>query len=146
MAEPPSVHVDTTMGAAYTGVVLAGMLYGVSSVQTWYYFFKYQQDAWYIRTLVGAVWVFETVHQLLISHTVYYYVITHYNQPATLDRIVWSILLEVLFNGLIGMLVQGFLALRVWRLSGHNIPLTIIVGALVLACFGCSAGMLSPSQ
>ncbi|KIM45957.1 hypothetical protein M413DRAFT_441013 [Hebeloma cylindrosporum] len=115
------------------------MLYGVSSVQAWYYFFKYHQDAWYIRTLVGAVWLFETVHQLLISHTVYYYVITHYNHPATLDRIVWSILLEVLFNGLIGMLVQGFLAMRVWRLSGHNVLLTITVGALVLSCFGCSA-------
>ena len=56
---------------------------------------------------VGAVWLFETIHQLLISHTgqyisfypiayriyfmstVYYYVITHYNHPATLDRIVW---------------------------------------------------------
>ncbi|KAH9482476.1 hypothetical protein JR316_0004576 [Psilocybe cubensis] len=102
-------------GAAYIGVVAAGVLYGVSFVQATYYFIKYRQDVWYIKTLVGAVWFFETVHQVLISHTVYYYVITNYNNPNTLGDIVWSVLLEVLFNGLIGLLVQGFLTLRVWK-------------------------------
>ncbi|KAF8913735.1 hypothetical protein CPB84DRAFT_1840537 [Gymnopilus junonius] len=146
-------HIDNTFGAAYIGVVVAGMLYGVSFVQTWYYFLKYRQDVWYIKTLVAAVWMFETVHQALISHTVYYYVITNYNSPDTLGKIVWSVLLEVLFNvrrqliarflpakidpqGLIGLLVQSFLTLRVWRLSGNNVPLTMVVGTLVLGCFG----------
>ncbi|KAF8165087.1 hypothetical protein B0H34DRAFT_222439 [Crassisporium funariophilum] len=136
LASPVVVH--NTMGAAYIGVVCAGMLYGVSCVQTWYYFFKYQQDVWYIKALVSAVWTFDTIHQILISHTVYHYVISNYNNPVVLSDMVWSILLEVLFNGFIGLLVQGFLTLRVWRLSGNNIPLTAVVAALVLAGFGCS--------
>ncbi|KAF9483932.1 hypothetical protein BDN70DRAFT_873049 [Pholiota conissans] len=147
MAELPApTHVDTTMGAAYIGVVAAAMLYGVSFVQAWYYFMKYQQDVWYIKALVGSIWFFETVHQALISHTVYYYVVTNYNNPNVLDKIVWSILLEVLFNGLIGLLVQGFLALRVWRLSGNNLPLTVVVGCLVLAGFGCSVAFTAQSM
>ncbi|KAF8192573.1 hypothetical protein BJ912DRAFT_962409 [Pholiota molesta] len=140
------MHVDNTMGAAYIGVVAAAMLYGVSFVQAWYYFMKYQQDVWYIKTLVGSIWFFETVHQALISHTVYHYIVTNYNNPSTLDDIVWSILLEVLFNGLIGLLVQGFLTLRVWRLSGNNAPLTAIVGCLVFACFGCSVAFTAKSM
>ncbi|KJA30047.1 hypothetical protein HYPSUDRAFT_126725, partial [Hypholoma sublateritium FD-334 SS-4] len=99
----------------------------VSFVQAWYYFMKYQQDVWYIKALVGSIWFFETIHQALISHTVYHYIITNYNNPHTLDDIVWSILLEVLFNGLIGLLVQGFLTLRVWRLSGKNTSLTLLI-------------------
>ncbi|PPQ79525.1 hypothetical protein CVT25_003407 [Psilocybe cyanescens] len=106
-------HIDTTFGAAYIGVVAAGVLYGVSFVQAWYYFLKYQQDVWYIKSLVGspsishasariscvriqvgAVWAFETVHQALISHTVYQYVITNYNNPGSLEYIVWSVLVS----------------------------------------------------
>ncbi|TFK73030.1 hypothetical protein BDN72DRAFT_894272 [Pluteus cervinus] len=63
------ILVDNTMGAAFIGVIFAGILYGVSCVQTWYYFNRYPTDAWYIKSLVGAVWAFDTVHQALISHT-----------------------------------------------------------------------------
>ncbi|EAU84305.2 hypothetical protein CC1G_01301 [Coprinopsis cinerea okayama7 len=131
--------VDNTMGASMIGVICASVLYGVSCVQTWYYFNHYRKDVWYIKSLVGAVWMFDTIHQILISHTVYYYVITNYNNPSILNRLVWSILLEVLFNGFIGLLVQGFLTLRVWKLSDENIPLTVVISLLVLAEFACSA-------
>ncbi|EDR02279.1 uncharacterized protein LACBIDRAFT_309640 [Laccaria bicolor S238N-H82] len=114
-------------------------LYGVSCVQTWYYFNRYSkvpetvcfaarfifmvvQDVWYIKALVGGVWFFDSVHQMLISHTVYYYVISNYNNPAILTNMVWSILLEVLFNGFIGFLVQMFLTLRVWRCTDATSP------------------------
>jgi len=74
----------------------------------------------------------------LISHTVYHYLITNFGNFAALDNMVWSILLEVLFNGLIGLLVQSFLTLRVWRLSNHNIGLTALIIGLVLGEFVCS--------
>ncbi|KAF9569423.1 hypothetical protein CPC08DRAFT_182786 [Agrocybe pediades] len=140
-----NTSIATTYGAAYIGVIAAGILYGVSSVQTWYYFNKYGKDVWYIKSLVAAVWTFETIHQILITHTVYYYIVTNYDNPSSLGGIIWSVLLEVLFNGLIGLLVQGFLTLRVWRLSGKNVSLTTIVFALVLACFGCSVAFTAQS-
>ncbi|KAF8665611.1 hypothetical protein AX16_000067 [Volvariella volvacea WC 439] len=45
---------------------------------------------------------------------------------------VWSIL------AFIGLLVQSFLTLRVWRLSNKNFLLTALITALVLAGFTCS--------
>ncbi|PPQ75535.1 hypothetical protein CVT26_012525 [Gymnopilus dilepis] len=146
-------------GAAYIGVVVAGMLYGVSFVQTWYYFMKYRQDVWYIKTLVSAVWIFETVHQALISHTVYHYVITNYNNADTLGYIVWYECpgrsspsssapaiqrvhpqvgsLVQRFNRLVGPRLPNFASLE----AGNNVPLTMVVATLVLACFGCSVGL-----
>ncbi|RDB20517.1 hypothetical protein Hypma_012424 [Hypsizygus marmoreus] len=138
MADGGPAAIDNTMGASLIGVICAGVLYGVSCVQTWYYFDRYPKDVWYIKALVGTIWVFDSIHQCLISHTVYHYVITNYHNPAILGNMVWSILLEVLFNGFIGLLVQGFLTLRVWRLSNHNVPLLISIVALVLAEFACS--------
>ncbi|KAJ7781603.1 hypothetical protein B0H16DRAFT_1878275 [Mycena metata] len=131
--------VDNTMGASLLGVIFAAGLYGVSCVQTWYYFNRYgSKDLWYIKTLVGLVFTFDSIHQALISHTVYWYVITNYSHPDALSKLVWSILLEVLFNGLIGLIVQSFLAMRVWRLSNRNVALTAVTSSLVLAEFGCS--------
>ncbi|KIY51917.1 hypothetical protein FISHEDRAFT_70411 [Fistulina hepatica ATCC 64428] len=127
---------DDTIGAAYCGVVVSALLYGVSCVQSFYYF-THQADEWPIVTLVGAVMVFETVHQALISHTVYTYAITNFNNPFILTQLVWSLVVEVLFNGMVGFLVQGFLMMRVWRLSGRNKLLTGIVALLVFAEFGC---------
>ncbi|KAG6889776.1 hypothetical protein C0995_014706 [Termitomyces sp. Mi166 len=135
MAALPLV-LDNTLGAAYVGVVVAAALHGVSCVQAWYYF-THQKDTWPTKTLVAAVMIFDTIHQILISHTIYIYLIKNYNNPPFLVNLVWSMLVEVLFNGLTALLVQGFLTLRVWRLSNRNIWLTSIVVLLVSAEFGC---------
>lgn len=39
---------------------------------------------------------------------VYTYLITNYNNPIILTRLVWSLLVEVLFNGFTALLVQRF--------------------------------------
>ncbi|KAJ7228989.1 hypothetical protein GGX14DRAFT_692836 [Mycena pura] len=139
--------IDNTMGSALLGVIGAAGLYGVSCVQTWYYFNRYgSTDIWYIKALVGLVFAFDSIHQALISHTVYWYIITNYNNPEALSRLVWSILLEVLFNGLIGLIVQAFLTMRVWRMSNRNKALTAIVALLVVAEFGCSVAFTVESM
>ncbi|KAF8887393.1 hypothetical protein BD779DRAFT_1786229 [Infundibulicybe gibba] len=134
----PVQHIvlDNTMGAALVGTTIAAALYGVSFIQAWYYL-THQNDSWPIRYLVITVMLFDTIHQVLISHTVYTYLITNYGNVAELNNLVWSMLVEVLFNGFIALLVQGFLTMRVWRLSSRNIWITGVVLALVLGEFGC---------
>ncbi|KAF7432827.1 hypothetical protein PC9H_004770 [Pleurotus ostreatus] len=126
MSSPLSI--DNTMGAALIGSVCAAVLYGVSCIQTWYYYDRYPTDAWYIKYLVASVWVFDTIHQVLISHTVYHYLVSNYTNPAMLANIIWL--------SLICLLVQGFLTMRVWRMSNKNKILTFIVLCLVIAEFG----------
>ncbi|KAF7370965.1 hypothetical protein MSAN_00730600 [Mycena sanguinolenta] len=142
---------DKTFGVGFIGVVVAAGLHGVSCVQAWWYY-THQDDRWPLKLLVGAVMTFDTIHQALISHTVYTYLITNYNNGAELLQIVWSLLVEVLFNGLTALLVQrftnslldvlhltplSFLTLRIWRLSNGNIWLTGIALLLVWGEFGC---------
>jgi len=132
----PHLVLGNTFGAAFVGVVVAALLYGVSCVQAWYYY-THQKDTWPIKILVGAVMVFDTIHQILISHAVYTYVIANYDDHAQLGNLVWSLVVEVLFNGFTAVLVQGFLTMRVWRLSNRNIWFTGVVTALVAGEFGC---------
>ncbi|KAF4608121.1 hypothetical protein EYR40_000465 [Pleurotus pulmonarius] len=124
-----AIAIDNTMGAALIGCILAAALYGVSTVQTFFYFTHYSRDPWYTQQIVLAVWVFDTLHQALITHTVYHYVISNYFNPIALGNMIWSILLEVLVNGFIGLIVQSYLMHRIWRLSGKKLwPLFLIVG------------------
>ncbi|KAJ3790676.1 hypothetical protein GGU10DRAFT_416298, partial [Lentinula aff. detonsa] len=107
-------------------------------VQTWFYFNRYPGDLWYIKCLVAIVWLFDSIHQALISHTVYFYVVTNFNNVSEQANLVWSILLEVLFNGLIGFVVQSFLTMRVWKMSNQNKPLTVLIVLFVLGELTCS--------
>ncbi|PBK84126.1 hypothetical protein ARMGADRAFT_1055598 [Armillaria gallica] len=132
----PDFSLNATMGVAFIGVVVAAILHGVSCVQAWYYF-THQHDQWPLKSIVVAVIVFDTVHQALICHTVYTYLITHYGNVAELQRTVWSLMAEVFFNGFTAFLVQSFLALRVWRLSNRKILVTAIIALLVVTEFGC---------
>ncbi|RXW17156.1 hypothetical protein EST38_g8698 [Candolleomyces aberdarensis] len=134
---PPLPYVlDNTLGAAFVGMTVAAVLHGVSCVQAWYYF-THQSDRWPIKSLVAAVMFFDTVHQALITHTVYSYTITNWGNPIILDELIWSLLVEVLFNGLTALLVQSFLTMRVWRLSSRNYLLTGLTALLVIAEFAC---------
>jgi len=131
------LKIDSTMGVAFIGVVVAASLWGVSCLQVWYYYTMYPTDAWYIKLLVAAVLTFDTVNQILITHAVYTYLVTNFGDVVQLGNIVWSLAVEVLFNGFTGLLVQCFLTMRVWRFSNKNYILTGLVFSLVLAEFTC---------
>ncbi|KAJ7065239.1 hypothetical protein C8F01DRAFT_736225 [Mycena amicta] len=130
------IYLDNTLGAAFIGVIIAAGLYGVSCVQAWWYY-THQNDRWPLKLLVAAVMVLDTIHQGLISHTLYTYLVSNYDNPVELSQIVWSLLVEVLFNGLTALLVQSFLAVRIWRLSNGNAWLTGAALILILGEFGC---------
>ncbi|KIK52370.1 hypothetical protein GYMLUDRAFT_251308 [Collybiopsis luxurians FD-317 M1] len=88
---------NETFGAAYIGITVAALLLGVSAIQGWYYF-THHKDHWPLRSLVAAVLSFDFIHQALITHTGYVYLVTFYQQSAKLATVVWSLLAEVLFN------------------------------------------------
>ncbi|KAJ3983829.1 hypothetical protein F5890DRAFT_125345 [Lentinula detonsa] len=127
---------NDTMGAAFVGMAVAGFLLGLSFLQAYIYFSE-QNDTLVVRSLVGLVVSFDFVHQALISHTVYYYLILNYGDPSALGLVVWSLLAEVIFNGFTAFCVQSFLTWKIWRLSNSNMWVTGVVAALVLAEFGC---------
>ncbi|KAJ3920369.1 hypothetical protein F5877DRAFT_77184 [Lentinula edodes] len=127
---------DNTMGAMFIGVLFAAVLYGgewttnnhnkiaeVSSsdllllaacIQTWYYYI-HQKDRWPLRFLVAAVMIVDTLHQALIAHTVYTYLITNFGNAPELLNTVWSLLAEVLVN----VRILDY-HLGIWATSDHR--------------------------
>jgi len=127
---------DDTYGVCLIGVLLSAELHGVALVQAWYYY-THQNDGWPLKLFVAAVLCFDTIHQALITHAIYTYLIANFGNVPELNNIVWSMVVEVLFNGLTALLVQSFLVIRIWRLSKGNKLLTGAAWLLVLGGFGC---------
>ncbi|KAF8063374.1 hypothetical protein FPV67DRAFT_239993 [Lyophyllum atratum] len=128
---------DDTLGSMLIGVMVSAVLYGVSLVQTFYYYTNYPKDVWYLKALVAITVLFDTVHAVLISHSAYFYLVSNYFNPQILSKMIWSLLLEALFTTLSGAFVQVFYTARVWRLSKGNILLTGCILFLVVANTAC---------
>ncbi|KAL5522314.1 hypothetical protein ACEPAF_2171 [Sanghuangporus sanghuang] len=118
---------DGTLGALYIGIVLAMSLWGVASLQVFYYFTRYPNDDWRLKTLVGIVWALDGIHQGMITHSGYVYLITQYGNVAYLSHVEASLDLMILMS--------SFLVYRVWKLSRGNIPLIIYLITTVIAAF-----------
>ncbi|PAV15820.1 hypothetical protein PNOK_0867800 [Pyrrhoderma noxium] len=126
---------DDTMGALFIGVLFSMALWGAGTVQIYYYYNEYQKDRLFLKLMVLAVWVFDTVHQGLIMKVCYNYLITHWGDANQLNVLDQSLILMVLFTALICLIVQSFFSLRIWRLSEKNILLTGFVYIWVIAQF-----------
>ncbi|KAI6103237.1 hypothetical protein EV401DRAFT_2021246 [Pisolithus croceorrhizus] len=50
----------------------------------------YSEDALTLKSLVAATWILDTLHVAFVCHALYYYLITNYGVPTSLEYIVWS--------------------------------------------------------
>ncbi|KAJ3841279.1 hypothetical protein F5878DRAFT_658646 [Lentinula raphanica] len=60
---------DNTMGAMLIGILVSAVLYGMSLVQTYFYYNHYRNDVWYLKTLVALTVFFDTLHLCFVIHT-----------------------------------------------------------------------------
>ncbi|KAJ7266399.1 hypothetical protein B0H12DRAFT_1321017 [Mycena haematopus] len=105
---------DTTLGALCVSYVLAWGLFGVMSMQSFSYFQKFVKDTLWLKTLVAGLWMLDTLQLVLIGHVLYYWVITNYANPAVLAVSVWSFNIGILVTNTIVLIVELFLARRVF--------------------------------
>jgi len=75
------------------------------------------------------LWVFDTLHIILCTIAVFWYLAFNFNNPGQLAFTHWSIDLQGDCEGVVGLTVELFFALRVWKVS-KNIFLTGFVAAL----------------
>uniref|UniRef100_A0A0W0G5Z1 DUF6534 domain-containing protein n=1 Tax=Moniliophthora roreri TaxID=221103 RepID=A0A0W0G5Z1_MONRR len=105
-----------TFGAILVATVISSCLYGVTCLQTWYYFRNYS-DSILIRGVVLVILALETIHAVFITHAMYYYLILNYGNSSALLTHIWSTIGIVPLTSAIRSLVHLFYAIRVYLLS-----------------------------
>ncbi|ESK83325.1 hypothetical protein Moror_8793 [Moniliophthora roreri MCA 2997] len=86
-----------TCGANLVATIISSCLYGVTCLQTWYYFQNYS-DSILIRGAVLAILALETIHAVLLTQAMYHYLILNYGNPSALLTHTWSVASLVSFH------------------------------------------------
>ncbi|KZV66738.1 hypothetical protein PENSPDRAFT_81200 [Peniophora sp. CONT] len=66
MENPIILDLTPTYGAMIVGTYLSCAIWGISSLQTYLYFWCYDDDAIYLKLLVGFLWCMDTIHQIFV--------------------------------------------------------------------------------
>ncbi|KAJ7292055.1 hypothetical protein C8J57DRAFT_1274522 [Mycena rebaudengoi] len=128
---------DNTLGAVFLGVVVSCILFGVSSLQVYWYFHYYPNDGRLHKTSVAILWLLDAAHLSLTVFSTYHYGIMGFGHSERLEVVLWSIKLHTAINVVIVLMVQSLYAYRVWLLgSYHHSVLGYLVAGIVLGGFG----------
>ncbi|KAK0471874.1 hypothetical protein IW261DRAFT_1571565 [Armillaria novae-zelandiae] len=115
-----SPTIGDTLGALYIGSVLAAVLFGITNLQVVIYYKKYPNDWWFYRYSVALLWVLDTLHIVLSSHAIYFYLIDKYGDlVGALESNNLSMKLQLDVNVVIAVYVQGLYAIRLWKFGAH---------------------------
>ncbi|KAL5520986.1 hypothetical protein ACEPAG_8908 [Sanghuangporus baumii] len=128
--EPVHVHLDDSLGAAFIGLILAAVLFGVTNVQ-YLIFSQTSRDPRFMKWTIAFLWCLDVLHLILISHSMYRYLVTNFTNLALISVPNWSLCAHVLVTTLGDFIVRLFYAWRVWVVSHRNRFLTL--GVLVFA-------------
>jgi len=135
-ALPPGFQVDSTLGAVYIGNVVVAVLFGVTSVQAYYYFSHYPSDKLILRATIAILWIIDFLHLFCVCHAVYYYSVTNFTNLSALVSFPWSFNLQYLVETVNDVIIRLVLLDRLWRLSHKN---RYICGFTL----GCAATLLA---
>ncbi|TDL22928.1 hypothetical protein BD410DRAFT_787743 [Rickenella mellea] len=114
--------------------MLATVLYGALTLQTYVYYQHYPTDRPTMKSLIAVLWIMNTFHMVLLILTLYHYLIRSFGNYEALAVSTWELRIHVFTNCFIAFLVQLFFACRVWRVSEGN---RVVTGSIIF--FACSA-------
>lgn len=134
------ISIADTFGVMLIGAFIAMGIYGITTLQTYFYYMYYPKDEISIKWLVGVIWILDTLHIILMCHAVHYYLVRGFSQTELLSDGVWSLYATVAINVLVAFISQSFFTMRIHKLSPeqHKWWISGSIGIIVLAhlCFG----------
>jgi len=134
------ISIDSTFGACLVGAQISAMLYGLTTLQTYFYYTFYPEDLVENKALVCIIWFLDTLHTAFITTSMYHYLVTNYDNPPSLSIGHWSLFTSIGVNTVIACIVQTFFVIRIYRFANSRVKwwLTSIIGISVIAhfCFG----------
>ncbi|KAJ7804857.1 hypothetical protein B0H13DRAFT_2388126 [Mycena leptocephala] len=76
--------------------------------QTYFYFVEYPKDKVWLKLLVSALWVLNTLHSALLFHLVYHYLILNAFDLFELSQNVWSLPASIIVHLIMAFLIMTY--------------------------------------
>jgi len=125
----PVTDVGNTIGALHCGLAISLFLFGVVTLQVYFYFEHYPEDVRTLKAMVIVLWIAEALHISLFFHAVYVITINDFlsTTAMTLANPPWSLKLMLVSSAVMDVIVEGYLTYRLRVISKRwEIPVTCI--------------------
>ncbi|KAF9062195.1 hypothetical protein BDP27DRAFT_1451856 [Rhodocollybia butyracea] len=128
---------EQIFGAALVMVIVTCILYGIVTLQAYFYHLYYKGDSKWIKAMVWELMFLDTVHTVFLIQTIYLYVIKSYGDPTVVVGGSWQFFASVAVNTAISAIVQLFFAWQIIKLTKQKwkLPLSILLVVLILVHF-----------
>ncbi|KAF5313269.1 hypothetical protein D9619_002579 [Psilocybe cf. subviscida] len=135
---------DTTVGVLLLGLFFNTFLYGIVCVQFLTYKNHKFNDALWIKAIVAALFVVDTVHSAVSIYAGWQMAVTNFDNPSSLAIVSWTIPFTAVATAFAAILTQAFMSHRVYKLTASK-PAVIVIGifSAVGFVFGTYAGIRS---
>ncbi|KAG6831299.1 hypothetical protein H0H92_011506 [Tricholoma furcatifolium] len=96
--EEQKFYLAHRVASLFVGNIIASILYGVTCAQALKYIRRHYNIYRWLCVMVSVLWLFDTVPIVLITHALYYYLITEYGYPAAIEYATWSFLTQIIIT------------------------------------------------
>ncbi|KAI1781654.1 hypothetical protein LXA43DRAFT_1055489 [Ganoderma leucocontextum] len=127
---------EDLFGALYIQAFIASILYGITTLQAFFYSQTYRKDPVFLKCYVAIVWILETVHTAFCIQFAYAYLVRNFGDFEYFMTINWGIGGMLICGTLTALMVQAFYVRRVYILSNCNMYLTAFITFFMLSIFG----------
>lgn len=136
------IHAQINLGSIEIALVVSLVLFGVliHQVHTYYRTFN---DRAFLKVLATTVLIMEIAHTVTIIHTIYFVTVTQHG-VLRIEPNSYPLTTSVVFETLITLLVQGFFAWRIFRLS-ERLHISMVCWVLSLFRFGSGLALAGES-
>jgi len=110
------VVIGDTFGALFIGALIAMAVYGITTLQTYFYYMSFPKDDIAIKLLVGSIWILDTLHVVFMCHALYFYLILGFGNPQALVDGTWTLLSSIGVNVIVSFIAQCFFTERIFQL------------------------------
>ncbi|KAK6991907.1 hypothetical protein R3P38DRAFT_3227330 [Favolaschia claudopus] len=130
------IPLDNTLGAWLIGLIVSSVLSGITCLQVYLYFTKSSsRDRTILKTFVMGLFLLDTFHLSLVSHSMYSVVVTNFGDYVQLGIIPWSLLLQTAFGSFLSANVRLFYAWRIYIISNKFLLLPSVIGICSIPAF-----------
>ncbi|KAF7300069.1 Saposin B-type domain-containing protein [Mycena kentingensis (nom. inval.)] len=141
---PPDIPaLDALLGPILVGAVLATFLFGIATLQNYYFYWLYDTAiSRRTKALSWTIWFTQLGHIICMWHALYAMAVTFYGQVDHIFRPPHSLELTVLFSATTNIIIQIYFALRVRALS-HSALIFLLCTTISAVRFAFNIAMLA---
>ncbi|KAI5121761.1 hypothetical protein M0805_009572 [Coniferiporia weirii] len=132
------VNLDLTLGALQVGTYISTTLFGIMSMQTYYFYVNFPNERKLLKGLVACIWIFELVHTVLVARSAYEMSVTNFGSFSDFVETPFPLAFSIVWSATVSCTIQAFFAYRI-RVMSQRWEIALVSWALSLVHFVNSA-------